>query len=215
MAYAPITSTSAPAADGLEGAGGRARAAGRAAVVLWAVVLSIFASIAGIRHWVSLPRPTDTAALGAAMASLRGPADLGTMVVHVLFAECRCSRRVVDALAYSRAPVAGRPEKVLLVGALPEAERALAGRGIEVVHASAEELLARYQVESAPLFVVVSEDGRVKHVGGYTAHKQALVLRDRTTVDALERGETPAALPVFGCPVSDRLRRATFAEAVP
>lgn len=190
------------------------RLAGKGAFAVWAVVLTLVAAVLGIRHWAALPRPDDVAALGRAMTDLRAPGGQGLLVVHVLFADCRCSRRVLDALG-QRPPVPGRQETVLLVGSLPDVERDLRARGVAVVHAEPEELLTRYHVESAPLFVVVNGEGRVQHVGGYTAHKQALVLRDREVVDAIARGGSPTPLPVFGCPVSDRLRRATLADLLP
>lgn len=191
-----------------------ARAAGQAAYWLWVVLLTLFGSVLGIRHWVALPRPTDHAALATAMAALRHPGQADLEVVHVLYADCRCSRRILDVLA-RREPVPGRTEKVLLVGDLPETEKDVGARGLEIVHVRAEELLARFHVESAPMFVVLDAENRVRYVGGYTEHKQGLLPRDRVIADAIARGESPASLPVFGCAVSDRLRKATYSDAIP
>lgn len=193
---------------------GAARAAGTAAYWLWVVALVVFGAVLGIRHWVALPRPSDHVALGQALATLRGPAEHGLTVVHVLYADCRCSRRILDVLA-RREAVPDRTEKVLLVGDLPETEKGVSARGIEVVHVGTEELRERFHVEAAPMFVVLDATDHVRYVGGYTEHKQGLLPRDRVIADAVARGEAPPPLPVFGCAVSDRLRRASYSDAIP
>jgi hypothetical protein len=62
--------------------------------------------------------------------------------VHVLYARCRCSRRILQHLAAEPRP-AGVTEKVLLVGANPELAptvHALSARNFQIVATSPAEL---------------------------------------------------------------------------
>ena len=49
--------------------------------------------------------------------------------------------------------------------------------------------------------------GEVRYAGGYTERKQALFPRDREIVAALRAGDEVTPLPVFGCAVSNELKR--------
>ncbi len=77
--------------------------------------------------------------------------------------------------------------------------------GFDLETLSTEELARRYGVEAAPLLVVSDPRGTVRYVGGYTDHKQSVVIRDHEILSALRGGGGVAALPVFGCAVSKEL----------
>jgi hypothetical protein len=140
-------------------------------------------------HWTTLPMPAqDDADLVAALERLRTPGDEDAwMAVHVLYAACSCSGRVVDHLA--RAP---RPQdlvdKVLLVRTTPD------------------ELAERFAIEGAPMLLVVDPKGVIRYRGGYTERKQSFAIHDLDIIARLRADDVVATLPLFGCAVSDELR---------
>jgi hypothetical protein len=155
------------------------------------------------RHTVALPGFTDPG--GAGLAALRTPADRGRwLAVHALYAECGCSRLITDHLLRSERP-AGWTEIVLWTGdGAPDP--ALERRGFRVQRVSREQL-ARYGVESVPSLIAVDPDDGVRYAGGYTRRAPGLEPEDLRILEA-SRSSPVVALPVFGCAISERLRRA-------
>jgi hypothetical protein len=125
----------------------------------------------------------------------------------VLYAECGCSRGVLEHVAQRAAPP-GCDEIVLLVGQDPQAERLCAERGLRCVVLSAEQLAEQYGVEAAPLLLVTDPHGRTRYSGGYTGAKRSLAFQDLALLERLVAGESVAPLPVFGCGVSASLQDA-------
>lgn len=154
------------------------------------------------RHLVALPSPV-AARLAPAIESLRSPSERGRwLAVHVLYSECRCSKRVVDHIVATPRPP-DWSEMVLWVGKVePSAELTARFDVRRITPAD----LAAYGVEGAPSLVVVSPDGRVLYAGGYTERKQGPAIEDLRIMASAKKGGTPGALPVFGCAVSDRLK---------
>jgi hypothetical protein len=182
-----------------------------ARVAFWAAVpLALF--IAGwltMPHLIAMPAPAASdRALAAGIAGLRRPGPGGWLVVHALYAACRCSERVVDHVL-DRPALPGADEVVLVVGARPDwvarAERA----GRRVVTIGPEALRARFHIESAPLLVIATPGGEVAYAGGYTRQKQGPVIEDVAIYQALRADRAPGGpLPVLGCASSQRLRSA-------
>ncbi|HWB73494.1 MAG TPA: hypothetical protein VG755_01035 [Nannocystaceae bacterium] len=159
-------------------------------------------------HWRTLPMPAaDDARLLAALAELRNDDDRERwLVVHVLYAACRCSRRVIDHLVDGPRP-AGLAERILLIGATPELDAKLADTPIPVVRVQPEELAERFAIEAAPLLLVVDPAGALRYRGGYSERKQSEALHDVAIIEGLRGDAEVSALPLFGCAVSDQLRR--------
>ncbi len=179
-----------------------ARPATAFAFAVWALLLMAVGTAMMVDHWVGIPvtPPADARPL---LRAAHAPAT-GWSVVHVLYASCPCSRRIVDHLV-ARRPFTDTTESVLLLGELPKQEEALQAAGYGVVHVDAVGLAA-LAIDAAPAFVVV-KDGVVRHSGGYSAHKQGLDYADAATVAALRRGDLTVRLPVLGCAVSRELQR--------
>jgi hypothetical protein len=75
--------------------------------------------------------------------------------------------------------------------------------------------LARYGIEAAPALLVIDPGGRTRYAGGYTERKQGPDIEDLRLMAAAQGDEDLAGLPLFGCAVSDRLRRALANLPVP
>jgi len=88
----------------------------------WAALVLLVGSLLLGRHLIALPRPELGAVATRAWAGLRAPADRARwLAVHVLYAGCRCSGRVVDHLVQApRLPAVS--EVVLWVGQDPESQ---------------------------------------------------------------------------------------------
>lgn len=163
------------------------------------------------KHVVALPAPVANERLSRAMAELRREGRPGWLAVHVMYAECRCSQRIVSHLLSTSRP-AGWQEVVLWVGeAAPDP--ALAAR-FDVRRLDPAQL-GRLGVESAPLLVVLDPRDQAAYVGGYTERKQGPDIRDLRLMAAAERAGNLSSLPVFGCAVSERLKRALAALPAP
>ena len=160
------------------------------------------------RHLLTLPAPSYAdPGLHDAIARLRSPAEQRKwFAMHVMYAGCGCSQRVLGNLLL-RAPVENVAERIVFIGKddddVEGKARAL-GYGFDSV--TREELAARYHVEAAPLLVVADQNGNVKYVGGYTDRKQSPAIRDTEILSGLVRGARVAPLPTFGCAVSDKLQ---------
>jgi hypothetical protein len=181
-----------------------------ARVAFWAAV-PIALVVAGwltMPHLIAMPAPAVTdRALASGVAGLRTPGGPGWLVVHALYAGCRCSERIVDHVL-SRPPLPGADEVVLLVGERPDWRARAAAAGRRVVTIEPEALRARLHIESAPLLVIVGPGGDVAYAGGYTRRKQGPVIEDAAIYDAVRGPGHADPLPVLGCAASQRLRDA-------
>lgn len=183
------------------------RRVGKLLFWLWVPAALLVGASLLAAHWITLPTPArDDERLLAALAELRVPGERDDwMVVHVLYAACKCSGRVVDHLVEEPRPT-GIADKVLLVGSVPEIDQRLAASPLTVVHTTAAELAERYDIEGAPLLLVVDPTGALRYRGGYTERKQSLAIQDIAILERLRTEGDVAALPLFGCAVSKRLR---------
>jgi hypothetical protein len=184
---------------------------------LWgwfALMVLVSASLLG-RHLLALPRPPADQALARSMASLRTPDDAGRwMAVHILDAECKCSRRIAEHLLASERPV-GLSEHVLLVGTDTDLESQLSARGFQVTRVEPTQLFSQYRVQAVPLLVLAAPDGTLRYAGGYTARKQGPDPRDLAIVADARAGRATEPIPVFGCAVSRQLQSAVNPLGLP
>jgi hypothetical protein len=173
----------------------------------WAVLMVLIGASLMVNHWVPLPRPTaEQIERKASHVSFQvGEAEQRWAVVHFLYAQCPCSRRVLDHLL-EQSPSEDASERIVLIGDAVELTEKAEARGYKVDCVAPEELLAKYGVEAAPLLMIVGPDGRDRYIGGYTSRKQLLDIQDRMILDSLMSGQEVEPLPLFGCAVSGRLK---------
>jgi hypothetical protein len=184
--------------------------ASRAAFWIWAVMLFALATSLTAAHLYALPKPADDdTVLASSLNGLRAESERSWLAVHVLYAQCRCSRRILDHLALDARPQ-GVSEKVLLVGTNAELSsdlRRMSDRGFEIINTTSSELRERFHVQAVPLLLVLGPDGVIRYSGGYTERKQGLDIRDRQIIEGLVENRPAPELPVFGCAVSKQLQR--------
>lgn len=159
-------------------------------------------------HGYVLPHPAaQKPELLRALAAHTSAADSGKFTVtHVLYAECRCSQRILDHLVTRRAR-SDVSERAVLVDAPPELAARLRAAGYRVEVTTPSELKAHYAIEAAPLLIVADPQQVVRYLGGYTRTRQALALHDLAIIDQVRRGAVADELPLLGCAVSRRLQR--------
>jgi len=181
----------------------------RAVLAAWAVLLCVVCATFLGSHLVALPQPeAQDPRLLEALAEHRGLDSVGRwMVVHALYGECPCSRKIADTLLDPARP---RPEGIhetfLLVGADEDLRIRAEAAGFEVVEVGMEELRPEWGISGAPLMVVADPVDRVRYVGGYTSRKQGPDVRDLAIIASLRADSDVEALPLFGCAVSQTLR---------
>jgi hypothetical protein len=178
----------------------------RLGLVAWFIVMTLVAATLLGRHLLAFPRPMADAAMEEAMASVRGPDGAGRwMAVHVLYADCLCSRRVADHLLSSPRP-GGLAERVLLIGHDSELEARLASAHLTATAVTEGEAADRFHAVAAPALIVVDPSGSVRYSGGYTERKQSLDIEDVAIIEDLRAGRDVAPRKIYGCAVSSRLR---------
>lgn len=175
-------------------------------LVLWFLTVAALMGGLAISHWFALPHPDKRdAKLAAGVAELTRGAP-GWAAVHVLYTECRCSQRILDHLLASDRP-RDVHETVVLVGDDPALAARLAARGYRVVPTPPAELTERYGIEGVPLLIVADPERAIRYVGGYTRRLQGPDISDLSILHDLRSGVATEDLPVFGCAVSQRLKR--------
>lgn len=185
-------------------------------LVLWLAGGIVLGGAMLVQHVVALPAPPpSSAALGAQMHRLfagRGASGSGQgkwRALHVMYRACPCSQRTIAHLTEGQRS-AELDEAVLLVDDEGEAgpeDQKLAAHGYRVSVITPEVLRRDFDLEAAPVLVIARPDGKVVYAGGYTRHKQSDAFEDLAILSELRQREDRAALPVFGCPTSDRLAR--------
>jgi hypothetical protein len=180
----------------------------RSALSLWAMCALVVTGSLASAHEYTLPHPDRrelalTEALGARVL----PQERGRFTVtHVLYAECRCSQRILEHLAARRAR-RDVSESVLLVAPAAELTLQLLEAGYRVEALTPVELQSRYAIEAAPLMIVADPLQHIRYLGGYTARKQGLDIRDGAIIDNALAGKDSTELPLFGCAISRALRK--------
>ncbi|MEO9142000.1 MAG: hypothetical protein ABI332_06995 [Polyangiaceae bacterium] len=176
---------------------------GRSVLAAWFVGMVVVGAGLLAKHLVALPTPRAVD-VAPAMNALRTESEKGQwLAVHVLSADCRCSRRVAEHLAQSERPNDWK-EVVLWVGDGP-IDVHLDPAYFDVRHVSVADLVAS-GIEAAPSLILVDPSGAVRYSGGYTDRKQGALIADLKLLSEVHAGETVAALPLFGCAVSERLQ---------
>jgi hypothetical protein len=178
----------------------------------WLVPCTAVSVVLLASHTVPLPTPPkDDGALHAGLAELRttalSPEQSATWtLVHVLYGQCRCSEQTLEYLV-KRGPKAHASEVVLLVGDNPEFAASARAAGFALTAVTAHELKARFNIETAPLLLVLDPSGAVRYAGGYTARKQGLDYQDTEILETLQHGGAALELPPFGCAASRELQK--------
>jgi hypothetical protein len=183
----------------------RARALRYIPLVVWFCGISALLGALATGHWFALPAPDrGDARLAAGIHELTYGAPSWS-VVHVLYTECRCSRRILDHLLASERPTDVQ-EVIVLVGDEPALAARLRARRYRVTSITPELLTVRFGLEGAPLFVVVDPRRAIRYLGGYTRRQQGADISDLSIIRDLRAGTGTDDLPVFGCAVSQRLK---------
>ena len=176
-------------------------------LAVWACLMIVIGASLMVSHWVPLPRPAvDDAAWSANLADIRtDPASGRWAVLHFLYTDCPCSRRVLEHVI-EQPPREGVTERIVLIGSDAALTTRAEQQGYEVDRVSPEELKSKYGVEAAPLLVVSDPDGIPRYAGGYTSRKQGPDFQDRHIIADLMAGYDVKPLPLYGCAVSRRLQ---------
>lgn len=181
------------------------RAASTVTLSVWFLAVSVIGSSLLARHLLPFAL-TDEVAVSHELVTLRTANERGSLLgAHVLYAECRCSRRIAESLVATKRPD-GVAEHVIIVGHDPSLWALFEGSRFTVHEETAETLAAQYHVTSAPLFFLADAQDRALYVGGYTERKQGPHPRDRDIIEAALAGRHTSALPIYGCAVAENIR---------
>jgi len=193
--------------EGVEAENGLARPLKLVAFWLLAPTMLVILASLMVGHWYTLPKPaSEDLRVRTALFELREDKDMGRWVgYHVLYSDCGCSRRVMDHLFSTNRPD-DFTEKLLLVGHNDAFEKRALQAGFDLVVLRPRELKEQFSLESAPLFIVTNPRGSLDYVGGYTARKRGLAIRDLEIVHKLRSAHAVEELPLFGCAVSKGLQ---------
>jgi hypothetical protein len=171
----------------------------------WITVTLIGFAALSVGHMAPLPVPADETFLSKAMLGLRRRSR-ENFLVHVIYAECSCSRALFGHLVARRA-FPGAEELILFVGADPGKQESAKRSGFAFATVSASELASRFGLEAAPVLIIFDSAGRLRYAGGYYAHPSTITPLDERIRAQLAVGAEVQPFPVFGCAVSPRLQR--------
>ncbi|HEY4223077.1 MAG TPA: hypothetical protein VGO62_17085, partial [Myxococcota bacterium] len=145
----------------------------------WATTCSLFSGALLAFHLVALPTPArDDPQLSAALAAHSDASERARWhLVHVMYARCPCSKKIIDHLI-ARGPMPGVAETVLIVGADAALDARVTSAGFSVRDETATSLREQWHIEAAPLFLVADPSGRIRYEGGYTTVKQGPDIED-------------------------------------
>jgi hypothetical protein len=179
-------------------------------IVVWAAACVLVGTYLLASHLLTMPAPAPTdPVLHRGITAHRGAHQRDRwLVLHVVYDECGCSQRVLDHLLADRRPT-DVAERIVLVTE-HRAQRAawiaaIPAHGFELDVVTPEQLVADYDIEAAPMMVIVDPQDTVRYVGGYTSRKQASDVRDLAVIAAVQRGEVVEPLPTFGCAIGRAL----------
>jgi hypothetical protein len=175
----------------------------RVFLVIWAGSLTAVGACLMVSHWVPLPNP-EVDGLGYREILVRTGGRQWS-AFHFLYAECPCSRRVLEHVL-ARSPRHDVREEIVLIGGDAELANRTKNQGFVVDQISPQQLKGKYGVEAAPLLVVVDPQSQVRYAGGYTSRKRAFEIQDMTIVSNLLSDQDVEPLPVYGCAVSKSLQ---------
>ena len=177
---------------------------GKSMLAGWIVVTLVGVATLSIKHMASLPVPADEALLSRAMLQLRRNSSRN-FLVHVIYAECSCSRALFAHLL-ARRPFQSAEEAILFVGADPNKRESAKRAGFTFTTVSAEELAFRFGLEAAPVLIVFDSAGQLRYAGGYYDHPATITPLDEKIYGQVAKGAKVEPFPVFGCAVSARLQ---------
>ncbi len=176
------------------------------ALLIWASALTIIISFLMVGHWVALPSNLPILD-NSQIVQIKTDLASQLHVQHILSQSCPCSHRIAKHLA-SRWPIPSVQEQIVVVESATDTTSMMFPEAYSVKRINAEQLMDEYAIESAPQLLVTDSAGKIVYSGGYTARKQGYEIRDYEIISSLLRGESVEALPIYGCAVSKRLRRA-------
>lgn len=165
--------------------------------VVWFIVVSVPLSILMTQHNLpfSIDVKTGTVRLNSKLS-----------VTHVLGSNCKCSKRIGRYLAEQPRPQNIEESIIVVDGNLPN-ETELASKGFRMIHISVKDLKDSLNLESAPVLIVMGQDGQLKYSGGYK-NIDEIKNRDLEVIKQVQDGRTVAAFPVMGCALSPALKTA-------
>ena len=176
----------------------------RVFLVTWAASLTVVGACLMAGHWIPLPGISGDEVSNSPGFSQSIPAEKWS-VLHFIYAECPCSRRVLDHVL-ATGPSQRLHEQIVLVGGDEAIAIQIRHLGFEVDQITPEQLAGKYAVKAAPMMVVVDPNRKVRYAGGYTSRKQAYEIHYLRIASELLDGKVVERLPVYGCAVSRELK---------
>jgi len=176
-------------------------------LAIWAAVMAFVCATLMIGHWIPLPAPQVGTRLQIGYIS---PANdsASWKAFHFLSCECTCSQRILKHLL-DREPLQNMDEVIVCIGESDQNCELLFHCKYTVVWVKPEELKSKYNVESAPLLVVLDSDKIIQYSGAYTTRKQGFAIQDVSIISRTRDGESIPPFPLFGCGMSRDLQALT------
>jgi hypothetical protein len=95
----------------------------------------------------------------------------------------------------------------MIIGDRIPYERELAHAGFIISKVSVENFVSAFGFEAAPVFGTIDLRGELLYLGGYFKTSEAKAPLDTEILREIRAGRNFAALPLYGCAVSARLRK--------
>jgi hypothetical protein len=175
----------------------------KGAFVAWLCVASVVSAYLLAGHLITMPAPTAS----RIETPLGETPRADWSMTHVLSTECGCSIRVLEHLLATERPEGVR-ERILVLGSGHTLLDRLRAAGFTVEQRQSDRLHEELGVEAVPALLIADPEGRVVYSGGYTDRKQARRIVDLELYTNIREHREVKPLPLYGCAVSKKLRRA-------
>lgn len=181
------------------------RRIGAGFIAAWAIIAILGLGSLSVSHTAAMPAPDDEVRLARAAAAIVGGGRT-LAYVHVIDPACSCTAGLLEHLI-ERGAYPEHRETILFTGDDPNLKAVAEQAGFGFVSITRAELGASLGIEVAPVLVALAPDGGLLYLGGYFDKPAAVLARDTVIHRRLLAGQDTPPFPVFGCAVSENLRK--------
>lgn len=177
---------------------------GKGILIFWVFVVVIIFTTKMASHLIALPAPENDRDLVNNLHSLV-PIPSSWTAIHIIYKNCSCTAGLIRQLK-KRGKYSEISELVIYVGNDKNQQDSLLKAGYNVYNVSEEVLISVTGIETSPVLIILDSVGQVKYLGGYFEGSEAIFSLDLKIIKNSIEKKTFTALPIYGCPLSDRLK---------
>ena len=173
-------------------------------LAFWVPAITVVTATLMSSHVVAMPEPRDAEKLHDALQTLApGP---GRRLVHLVPDDCSCTNNLLRHLLERGAEAPA--EYLVFLGHRAGLSEKAVSAGYRYRELSAGVAESRLSLQAAPVLAVL-QGSALSYAGGYFDEPAAVHARTERILAGIDAGRPPEGLPIFGCVLTEELRRRT------